>query len=143
MRKPTLPRDNVTVIVGGGSIGLCTAYNLAKSSSNASPKARIVVIEAFDKPFRAASSTCTGCFHYGFPESESQPLLPLGKYSFDLWAAEAEDSDFREATGYRAQSSFGINNGGGQGLDKLPDWVQKQPSWLVDTNVLGSRTATV
>ncbi|KPM41810.1 hypothetical protein AK830_g4756 [Neonectria ditissima] len=110
IKTTKLHDDNPIIIVGGGCIGLSTAYNLAQSSSS-SPKTRIIVIEAFDKPFAAASSTCTGCFHYSFPEPQSTPLLPLGKFSFDLWAAEAEKPDFRTATGYRAQSSFGIDPG--------------------------------
>jgi hypothetical protein len=57
--------------------------------------------------------------------------------------AEANKPDFRAATGYRAQSSFGIERGGGRGLDKLPDWVHKDDSWDVDSLVLGQRTATV
>lgn len=127
-------------------MGLSTAYNLAKlssSSSSSSPNAQIIIIEAFDKPFTASSSTCTGCFHYSFPEPQVAPLLPLGKYSFDLWAAEADKADFRATTGYRAQSSFGIDPGSGQGLEKLPDWVHTEPSWDVDANVLGTCTATV
>lgn len=136
-----MPNESLVVIVGGGCIGLSIAYNLAKRSSGSNSK--IKVIDAFDKPFTAASSACTGCFHYGFPEPQYHPLLPLGKYSFDLWAAEAEKAGFKAATGYRAQSSFGINPGSGQRLDQLPDWVQKDPSWDVDTNVLGTHTATV
>ncbi|KAH7310595.1 hypothetical protein B0I35DRAFT_481900 [Stachybotrys elegans] len=102
-------------IVGGGCIGLSTAYNLAKRTVG-----KIKVIEAFDKTFAAASSSCTGCFHYGFPEPQTQPLIPLGKYSFDMWAAEAQEDDFVSATGYRAQSSFGADPGTGQRLNRLP-----------------------
>jgi hypothetical protein len=74
------------VVVGGGVIGLSVAYNFAK------------------RPAGPASATCTGCFHYNFPEPDLQPLLPLGKYSFDRWAEEAQDPAFVTATGYRAQS---------------------------------------
>ena len=132
-----------TVIVGGGSIGLSTAYNLAQSFSTASVQVRIIVIELFHKPFAASSSQCTGCFHYGFPEKESQPLLPLGKYSFDLWAAQARSEDSRKATGYRAHSFFGVNPGIGHGIETLPDWIQTKPTWDIDPDVLGARNATV
>ncbi|ROW11803.1 hypothetical protein VPNG_05035 [Cytospora leucostoma] len=134
---------NLVVIVGGGVIGLSTAYNLAKLNSESSRVVKIKVVEAVDDLFTAASSRCTGCFHYGFPEPESRQLLPLGKFSFDLWEIEALKADFRAATGYRAQSCFGVGPGNGHGLDKLPDWMQKEPSWDVDTNVLGSYTAMV
>ena len=135
------------VIVGGGSIGLCTAYNLAKSPSpsSASPQTKIIVIDPFDVPFAASSSQCTGCIHYGFPEKESRSLFPLGKYSFDLWAAEAEDEDkdFTRRTGYRSHSSFGVNPGSGHGIKALPDWFRKNSTWDIDENVLGHRNATV
>lgn len=91
-----LQHNDTVVIVGGGSIGLSTAYNLAKDLFNSLPKIRIIVIDAFDQPFLASSSTCTGCFHYAFPEQKTQPLLPLGKYSFDLWEAEAEKEAFNK-----------------------------------------------
>ncbi|KAI0098721.1 hypothetical protein GGR51DRAFT_537676 [Nemania sp. FL0031] len=134
--------SEVIVIVGAGSIGLCTAYNLAKRSSAGPRHVIIKVIDAFNQPFAGSSSNCTGCLHYGFPEKQF-PAKPLGKYSFDLWASEAEDDSFKEATGYRAQSTFGIDPGNGQGLDSLPDWVKTNSNWDVNKKVLGDRTATV
>ena len=131
------------MIVGGGSIGLSAAYNLAQSFLTASPQARIIVIDPFDKPFAATSSQCTGCLHYGFAEEEAQPLLPLGKYSFDLWAAEAENEEFKKTTGYRAHSFFGVNTGSGHGIEALPDWMQPEPAWDIDRDVLGVHNATV
>lgn len=142
MPLPDSPKT--IVIVGGGSIGLCNAYNLAKSFSTASSEqVRIIVIDIFEKPFAASSSQCTGCIHYGFPEKESEPLLPLGKYSFDLWAAEAESEEFRNTTGYRAHSFFGVRSGSGNGIGLLPDWIQRQPDWDIDEDILGPNNATV
>lgn len=130
------------MIVGGGSTGLSTAYNLAMSYSTAS-SVKIIVIDIFEKPFAASSSQCTGCLHYGFPEKETQPLLPLGKYSFDLWAAEAESEEFRNTIGYRAHSFFGVNSGSGRRIELLPDWIQRKPNWDIDEDVLGPNNATV
>ncbi|KAI0859126.1 hypothetical protein F4860DRAFT_483965 [Xylaria cubensis] len=130
------------VIVGAGSIGLCTAYNLAKHSLAKSPHIVIKVVDAFNQSFAGPSSNCTGCMHYGFPKPQF-PCISLGKYSFDLWATEADDDSFKEATGYRAQSSFGIGLGSGRGLEDLPDWVKKDSNWDVNRNVLGASTATV
>lgn len=138
-----LQNNDRIVIVGGGVIGLSTAYNLAKRSLESSPRIKIQVIEASDACFAASSSNCTGCFHYAFTDPALQPLLPLGEYSFNLWEAESVDPDFKAATGYRAQSSFGISTGTGKGLEGLPDWVTKDPTWDVDTSILGARTATV
>ncbi|KAG6358908.1 hypothetical protein INS49_012428 [Diaporthe citri] len=125
--SPLQDNDRV-VIVGGGVIGLSTAYNLAKRSLKSSLSIKILVVEACDACFTASSSNCTGCFHYAFTHPALQPLLPLGKYSFDLWEAESADPDFKAATGYSAQPFFGISTGTGKGLDGLPDWVTKDSS---------------
>jgi len=140
---PQIQHGDTIVVVGGGSIGLSTTYDLAKWVSDSSLQAKIIVIESFDNPFAATSATCTGCFHYGFPENETQPLLPLGKYSFDMWAAQAENEEFRKATGYRAYSSFGINQGSGRGIVALPNWMHIEPTWDVDEHILGIHNATV
>ncbi|KAM7187758.1 FAD dependent oxidoreductase superfamily [Naviculisporaceae sp. PSN 640] len=137
--------QNVVVIVGGGIIGLSTAYNLAKRHGT---DIKIKIVEAFEKTFAAASSTCTGCIHYGFT-GDLERLIGLGKYSFDLWAEEAKNStasgsEFMQLTGYRPRSCFGIEpEGTGQGLDLLPDWVERSSSWNVDDQVLGANTAMV
>jgi len=137
-----LDEDDI-IIVGAGVIGLCTAYQILKNAPDSGPKPRVKIIDVFEKPFTGASGNCTGCVHYGFPESGTQPMIPLGKYSFDLWADEARGEAFREATGYRAQSSFGLSPGNGQNLAVLPDWVCQEATWNVDTKVLGNETATV
>ncbi|KAF5710355.1 NADH oxidase [Fusarium mundagurra] len=135
--------NNAIVIVGGGCIGLCTAYQLSKSLDDQDRKPSIIVVEAGDRPFAAASSACTGCFHYHFPGPLSKTLTPLGQYSFDLWTQEAQNADFRLATGYRANSSYGIHQGDGKDLDRLPDWIKTETCWDVGTQVLGDNTATV
>ncbi|CVL06785.1 uncharacterized protein FMAN_11881 [Fusarium mangiferae] len=135
--------NNAIIIVGAGCIGLCTAYELSKSFDDQERMPRIIVAEACDRPFAAASSACTGCFHYHFPGPLSKALTPLGKYSFDLWAQEAQNADFRLATGYLENSSYSILQGDGKGLDRLPDWIKTEAFWDVDNHVLGNKTATV
>lgn len=136
-----LQHGDTVIIIGSGVIGLCTAYNLAKNSlTSSSSNIKIKVIEARGNPFSAASSHCTGCFHY---ERLPEPVVPLGKYSFGLWEAETTDAFFKATTGYRARSSFGISHGNGHHLDQLPDWVCKEAAWDVDSSVLGAYTATV
>ncbi|KAH7213290.1 uncharacterized protein BKA55DRAFT_697797 [Fusarium redolens] len=141
--ETAIMQDNTAIVtVGAGWIGLCTTYHLSKSLSTQDPKSKIVV-DASDRPFADASSACTGCFQYHFPGPLSKILTPLGKYSFNLWAQEAQDVDFRIATGYRSNSSYGIYQGDSKGLDKLPTWIKTETSWDVDTQVLGGSTATV
>ncbi len=65
------------------------------------------------------------------------------RYSFDLWAADAEHEEFKKVTGYRAHSFFGVNPGSGHGIEALPDWVKPEPTWDIDRDVLGVRNAMV
>lgn len=132
-----------TIIVGGGSIGLNTAYHLALLAKASEQPRRIVVVEIFNETFAAASGQNTGCLHHEFREDEGPILEPLGKYSFQLWGERAEDADFRAAVGYRAHNFFELNPGSGFGLEKLPDWLQYDPSWDVDESVLSSPSAMV
>lgn len=46
-------------------------------------------------------------------------------------------------TGYRAHSFFGVKLASGHGIGALPDWIQTEPTWDIDEDVLGSRNATV
>ncbi|KAF5649006.1 FAD dependent oxidoreductase superfamily [Fusarium sp. NRRL 52700] len=138
-----MENNNAIVIIGAGVIGLCTAYQLSKSFEDQERKPGIIIVEAGGRPFAAASSACTGCFHYHFPGPVGEVLEPLGRYSFDLWAQEAWGADFRLATGYRANSSYGICQGDGMDLHKLPNWMKTEACWDVDNLVLGNRTATV
>ena len=84
-------RKQVTVIIGGGSIGLCTAYSLATQYRN---KRDVIVLEALPDPFQAASATNTGCLrlHFEYP-SEQADLMPLGKYPLRLWQQLSELGD--------------------------------------------------
>ncbi|KAI0431089.1 hypothetical protein F5Y09DRAFT_341030 [Xylaria sp. FL1042] len=103
----------------------------------------VKVGDVFNQPFAGTSSNCASCPQYHFLEPQF-PAIPLGKHSFDLWASEeAEGDSFREVTGYRAQSSFGINLGSGLGLDGVPDWVKMDSNWDINKGILGARTATV
>ncbi|EXM19069.1 hypothetical protein FOTG_12856 [Fusarium oxysporum f. sp. vasinfectum 25433] len=51
--------SNAIVIVGAGCIGLCTAYQLSKSLGSQGRKPSIIVVDASDGPFAAASSAST------------------------------------------------------------------------------------
>ncbi|CZR48942.1 uncharacterized protein FPRO_12382 [Fusarium proliferatum ET1] len=55
-----MENNNAIIIVGAGCIGLCTAYELSKSFDDQERMPRIIVAEACDRPFAAASSACTG-----------------------------------------------------------------------------------
>ncbi|MCJ1334527.1 hypothetical protein MMC10_011239 [Thelotrema lepadinum] len=139
---PVLDVDTV-VIVGGGSLGLSTAYNLALEAQASQQMRRVIVVEIQDHTFGAASGQNTGCLHHEFREKEGHILEPLGKYSFDLWQDIAKKDGFRAAVGYRAHNFFEVNPGSGQGLDELPDWFSPDTSWDTDQRVLASPSAMV
>lgn len=134
------------VIVGGGVIGLCTAYQLAKlANSQFDSRINIVVLEARVSTFQSASSHNTGCLHYGYEEPFGSDLLPLGKYSFDIWKSIAEDDeDFKKETGYRAQSFFWVACGDNDGIEKvLPNWVKIGNHWKMVEKGHGDNCATI
>lgn len=143
MGEQRQPPDETIVIVGAGSIGLSTAYNLALSARDAAKSRNIIVLDSTSNPFGATSGTCTGCLHYEFREPEGDRLVELGQYSFELWEALSTDEKFRSAVGYRDHSFFEINPGTGQGLNELPDWFRTDSAWKIDDKVLHSPSAMV
>jgi glycine/D-amino acid oxidase-like deaminating enzyme len=131
------------VVVGGGVIGLCTAYNLAKAVRSRQ-KLKITVLEVQPSTFTAASSHNTGCLHYDFHDSFGKDIIPLGKYSFELWQSIARsDTQFVTDTGYRSQSFFPIIPGESKDEKALPNWIASKESWDVDWGAKGVICATV
>ncbi|PSN63112.1 nucleotide-binding domain-containing protein [Corynespora cassiicola Philippines] len=55
---------DTTVIVGAGSLGLWTAYHLAKAQKDAGEDTKIVVLEAKNEVFGAVSGHNAGLIHY-------------------------------------------------------------------------------
>ncbi|KAK3938169.1 hypothetical protein QBC46DRAFT_441324 [Diplogelasinospora grovesii] len=148
--SPLDPAQEVVdiVIVGGGVIGLCIAYNLAKEREKAVTSVRwnITVLEARDSVFAAASSHNTGCLHYDFHDSFGSNLIPLGRYSFEQWQSIAmNDAQFSSDTGCRPQSFFPITPGasGGDEEEDLPNWIKMEKDWVVDWGSKGPVNATV
>ncbi|KAI1378989.1 nucleotide-binding domain-containing protein [Hypoxylon crocopeplum] len=144
-RSPQEAPVNV-VIIGGGVIGLCTAYQLAKSTKlQPDSQIKIVVLEAKTSPFQSTSSHCTGCLHYGYQEQFGDDLLPLGEYSFDIWQSIAkDDAEFRSETGYRPSSFFWVEYGDGDNIDEvLPNWMKLGGHWKLDEGEHGDKCATI
>jgi glycine/D-amino acid oxidase-like deaminating enzyme len=119
--------SNCTVIVGGGSLGLCTAYFLAKENNR-----KVIVVDALDEPFSAASSFNSGCLLFN---EFGEGLVELGEYSQKLWNEFGNDPEFRRITGYRARALLDVIPGGsGKGLDLLPNWVDVGPEVDIRTH---------
>ena len=135
-------KEQTTVIVGGGVIGLCTALHLAKSDPVSASAGSIVVCDVFSKTFEGTSASNTGCLHYGYSSSE-EDLLQLGIYSFGLWKALGQDPEFRKETGFRLHSFFAVSEGHGDGQELLPNWVSSETYWDVSQISLGVHNASM
>ncbi|KAM3072010.1 hypothetical protein ACMFMG_008476 [Clarireedia jacksonii] len=127
--------SNCTVIVGGGSLGLCTAYFLAKEDNR-----RVIVVDALDEPFSAASSLNSGCLLFS---EYGEGLVELGEYSQKLWKEFGRDPEFRRITGYRARALLDVIPGKGKGQDLLPNWVDVGPEVDVRTNPVDGDSASI
>lgn len=129
---------NATAIVGGGVIGLCTAYYLAKESRCTTH--RVIVVEAADDVFANSSGTNTGILS----ENEFQDdLVPLGRYSYNEWERLGSNEGFRRACGYREHVNFKLSPGSGIGHDLIPDWVRVEADWDAAMEPKDGRTAIV
>ena len=116
-----------TVVVGAGVIGLCTAYQLAKTINErpVERKHRVIVIENASEVFPATSSTNTGILSYtGFIEG----LRGLGQYSYEQWEALGRgDPQFNRECGYKEGANIALQPGSGEGFDLIPDWIRTKP----------------
>lgn len=122
-----------TVILGGGIIGLSTAYYLALSEVDAHEHS-IVVVDPSSSICAGASSQNEGALgQFGFKDE----VTPLAKLSYKLHSQLATDLDGGKNFGY---SQFNIHAMFSKGYDpsdpRLPYPVTKQedlsalPSWL-------------
>jgi glycine/D-amino acid oxidase-like deaminating enzyme len=122
------PQDQLgtTVIIGGGAMGLTTAYYLAKAHRDLQSPQRTVVVEVRSSLFSAASGHNSGCLAYDWLPVA---LKPLGEYSYKLWEALAGNADFTQTCGYKKHCLYEVDLGNGQNLRSLPSWVKTQPHW--------------
>lgn len=144
--RPMANTGNTITIVGGGVIGLSTAYNIALGNDISNPKVKqkIIVLETGSSVFSSASSHNTGCLHYYFPEEFGKDLTPLGKYSFDVWQSIAQrNSSFINDTGYRPNSLLPIVPGYGRDENALPNCIKNEQQWDINWGSRGNPCATV
>jgi glycine/D-amino acid oxidase-like deaminating enzyme len=127
------------VVIGGGVVGLATAYFLAREGAD------VLVLER-DETGLAASTANAGSLHaqlisYDFdpggPEDggKAAHTLPLGPRSIALWKEVAAE----------AGEGLGISTPGGLVLAEKPDdlpWLAKKSAlerrWGVETHVIGA-----
>ena len=125
--EETSTDETSTIIIGGGVIGLCTAYHLAKATAQDTTvhRHKIIVIEDAGKVFSAASSANTGILSYSDFEEE---LRDLARYSYEQWETLVRgDADFNRQCGYREGANIALRPGSGEGHELIPDWVHTKP----------------
>lgn len=132
-------KEEVTVIIGAGVIGLCTAFHLANPLRT---RSKIYVVEVFDDVFQATSATNTGILHHVYP-SDQEKLTSLGTCSWEIWEKLSHDFEFAESTGWSPNTAFSAREGSGKGQEKLPEWIRLDPSWDVDGEPNGADAATM
>ncbi|KAF8115076.1 hypothetical protein N665_0030s0117 [Sinapis alba] len=119
------------IVCGGGVIGVCTAYFLAK-------KGTFVTLVEKSAVACAASGKAGGFL--AFDWCDGSPVESLARASFDLHRSLAEELNGVESYGYRPLTTLSVtvteskpSSGGGSGL---PDWVNgpvKSPSTIGTT----------
>ncbi|KAJ0234351.1 Uncharacterized protein HA466_0273880 [Hirschfeldia incana] len=120
------------VVCGGGVIGVCTAYFLAKKGIS------VTIVEK--SAVACAASGKAGGF-LAFDWCDGSPVGSLARASFDLHRSLAEELNGVESYGYRPLTTLSVtvteskpaSSGGGLGL---PDWVNgpvKGPSTIGTT----------
>ena len=121
---------STTIVVGAGIIGLYTTYHLAKAveESNTRPRHKIIVVEATDKVFPAASSTNTGILS---STSNTEDLEALTQYSYQHWETLGRgDTQFTSDCGYREDAIFALREDADVGHDLIPDWSDSKPKYV-------------
>ncbi|XP_062157018.1 putative oxidoreductase C1F5.03c [Alnus glutinosa] len=108
------------VVCGGGVIGVCTAYFLAKKG------ATVTLVEK--SSVACAASGKAGGF-LALDWCDGQPLSALARASFDLHRSLAQELDGPQSYGYRALTTLGLsvtespNPLPSGSSNNVPDWV--------------------
>ncbi|KAK7204258.1 FAD dependent oxidoreductase [Myxozyma melibiosi] len=93
-----------TIIVGGGIIGLSSAFYLSQAPDASRPK-RIIVVDTSRRLFSCASGRAAGFMSRSW---FSRPSASLGELSFVLHAELAEIYGGDEKWGYRPSQAFSV-----------------------------------
>lgn len=133
-----------TVIVGGGIIGLSTAYYLASDTwdkvSGKSSNNNIVVVEASSKICAGASGQNEGVAGDFGVKNE---IMPLAKLSYDLHFQIAEEYKGKEKYGFSSLTIHALFSNGyepsnhrlpfpvieQESLSRLPRWINVSSDW--------------
>lgn len=141
-----------TVILGGGIIGLSTAYYLALDTrEDDKKKADIVVIDPSSKICAGASGQNEGVIGESGVKDE---IAPLAKLSYDLHARFAAKNNGREEFGYSPLKIHALFSNGydpsnprlpfpvqeEESISKLPEWLNIPSDWQAGLLSNGTRS---
>lgn len=138
----TSVENKTTVIVGAGSIGLWTAYQLAHANCEGglSSSSTIIVIEASASAFGETFKSYTGCIHYKFHD---EIMDEFGMPRFASWRNLAGSNELYDTAGVRFNSIFSLTKNDGDDQELLPDWLRTSDAWRVDSELSGANNAMV
>lgn len=118
------------VVCGGGVIGVCTAYFLAKKG---------IAVTLVEKSAVACAASGKAGGFLAFDWCDGSPVAPLARASFNLHRSLSEELNGVESYGYRPLTTLSLtvteSKPGSGGLG-LPDWVNgpaKSPSTIGTT----------
>jgi hypothetical protein len=118
-----------TVIIGGGVIGLSTAYWLSRMK--ASKRERIIVLEALDQCFLDASGHNSGLISSHWFSGE---LRKLADHSFDIYQNVARtEHNFTKTSDYHENSLFKARRGPELSDPRAPSWVNLAQGWHLES----------
>ena len=116
-----------TVIVGGGIIGLSTAYYLSRTTS-ASKRANITVVDTAPRLLAGASGFAGG---FLAPDWFSPAVAPLGQLSFDLHEKLAAEEGGRDRWSYGRSTALSLSVAD-LGVSKPDRRKDRTEDWLLD-----------
>lgn len=133
--------NTTTLIVGSGICGLSTAYNLAKRQPKDGQTHRIIVIDALEDVFGAASSLNSGIVAYQWFTGD---LRDIAEYSYRIYEQLAQaDSTFKRTCGYHAHSISKLVPGRSSSPAQVPTWLNIPEAWHVEEDLGNGRAAAL
>lgn len=125
-QSPLLTQET-TIIAGGGSIGLATAYYLALGCKTSNRSCRVIVVDAFEGLWNSSSSHNTGVISQHIFEDVAKKTL--GAYSFSLFRNLSNDEEFRRFTSIKDHTIYNVADAGHGFRRSVPGWANLPDDW--------------